>query len=932
MIKNYVSQINPKFNKTLDSRLYVSSIAERNLLSNRYWGMIVTDSVTKIEYQLIDNWSWNLLDNTNWTSLSTTEQQIIPAINELLSIIPSVVDVTYAELQTLISTSALIPWNKYKLTDYQTIGKFANVQEYFQWAVEELVITAIDINKIDNKVESVSRPNDEIYYDYTNNIIYWADLYSEWYTWASSWDFTTSNVTSNTFTVDLLPAFDGGGEIYWEDYYGSSFTIDSSSIIWVDYLLTNLWGGEYQFQVLNFAPWYKYSENDNGTQIWNFNINFTWPTKITIDYDIIWVNPLSRNANASDWVNSVYVDNGSTAWVNYNYTDLWWWVFEIEFLDEPLLDLTWPSFYSRVQWRADALFLDSLDYSYIYSEFSTALASRPWIITRRIDTERNIDTDFDFVEQKTRLYKPDMTWLSYDPLNNYKWYDIVNLNAQNFVNTPTEFNWDIYVNNSTTNNSLDPSSWATRQSTVFNINTNSLFDFNWLSIWWVFIPALAVDYIDEFVFNPWNTYSNVKITWTTTFDNWAIIFISWSNNINIDGTSSTYLESCTDVSIKWGNWIYMYNSNNIKLSWAITSIFNGCSIMDINTIYSSILTSSGYITWNSLINIRLNSCANFSFSNNDIYIYVSGWNSFTFGNNNSWIFLFSNDSSRQKINFRFWEQCYNIFLRSLNSTSFSNTFESECSNMMIDVQGGFNSNYFGLYSRWFDIVQPTESFAWNIFTRQWGWAQWWYWARFRASASRIEANTFGYKSGWYFNITWSSGIYYNNFWDVNQQFFFWPWGYGFSYNTFWTWSVNNTFYLSTFAFEKNSFPTRLSQCTFTDCYFSDNIFLWETTNCYFANGYMRQNTSLLTISDLTVNWSDLRFNIFEWDHNLLTFSGGWVVQKNRFCIRFSNATFTFGPSVQVFSDHHCEIKQGSNSSYYLEYFDWLTPVYVLPTA
>jgi len=88
----------------------------------------------------------------------------------------SVVDVTYAELVTLINTSGLTVGNYYLITnfrtcydqpDYNSEGSPITIGNYKQGPVEPLMVFAIDINAISTTAYQPAYPNDRIQYDWT---------------------------------------------------------------------------------------------------------------------------------------------------------------------------------------------------------------------------------------------------------------------------------------------------------------------------------------------------------------------------------------------------------------------------------------------------------------------------------------------------------------------------------------------------------------------------------------------------------------------------------------------------------------------------------------------------------------------------------------------------------------------------------------------
>ncbi len=85
-----------------------------------------------------------------------------------------IIDVTYSELVDLIDDSELIPGVKYRITDFATrhflinpdITNSQDLNVKFTGDIETLIVTAIDVNKLDKVAISPLYPQDVIHYDW----------------------------------------------------------------------------------------------------------------------------------------------------------------------------------------------------------------------------------------------------------------------------------------------------------------------------------------------------------------------------------------------------------------------------------------------------------------------------------------------------------------------------------------------------------------------------------------------------------------------------------------------------------------------------------------------------------------------------------------------------------------------------------------------
>ena len=84
---------------------------------------------------------------------------------------PLVIDITYAELTDKIALSALVPGQKYRITDYRTAYNMPYVTptEKIICTTEPLLVTANSVNTLSMYAYSEAYPQDEIYYNPTSD-------------------------------------------------------------------------------------------------------------------------------------------------------------------------------------------------------------------------------------------------------------------------------------------------------------------------------------------------------------------------------------------------------------------------------------------------------------------------------------------------------------------------------------------------------------------------------------------------------------------------------------------------------------------------------------------------------------------------------------------------------------------------------------------
>lgn len=137
--------------------------------------------------------------------------------------------VTYTQLVTLITTSALVPGKKYLLTDYRTAWRIDFTTRYAN-DVEPLILTAASVNKLHSSAISTIYTKDQVYYsfgtiDYTGN----ENPYKE-----EEWSYVSDGVTPEKGMIyrridttkhnDINFDFRG----FWVDYNGNQYSMAAS--------------------------------------------------------------------------------------------------------------------------------------------------------------------------------------------------------------------------------------------------------------------------------------------------------------------------------------------------------------------------------------------------------------------------------------------------------------------------------------------------------------------------------------------------------------------------------------------------------------------------------------------------------------------------------------------------------------------------------
>lgn len=106
-----------------------------------------------------DDWGTQVIQHSS-TSISEGDGTVASPLN-----VEIYQEVTYAELQTLITNSELIPGKKYLLTDYQTVHLIQGTTDINTGPIEPLLLTASKTNELEEAALSLTYKNDLIYYN-----------------------------------------------------------------------------------------------------------------------------------------------------------------------------------------------------------------------------------------------------------------------------------------------------------------------------------------------------------------------------------------------------------------------------------------------------------------------------------------------------------------------------------------------------------------------------------------------------------------------------------------------------------------------------------------------------------------------------------------------------------------------------------------------
>jgi len=119
--------------------------------------------------QIKDNTDLLIRQKTAQHSILKTE--VAQQLDDIVDLIPTLILVTYLELLNLKNNSLLEIGRQYLLTDYMT-EYIQPVTAVFKSSgiVEQLILTATDVNKLHNECKSILYPQDVVYYEITGDI------------------------------------------------------------------------------------------------------------------------------------------------------------------------------------------------------------------------------------------------------------------------------------------------------------------------------------------------------------------------------------------------------------------------------------------------------------------------------------------------------------------------------------------------------------------------------------------------------------------------------------------------------------------------------------------------------------------------------------------------------------------------------------------
>ena len=205
------------------------------------------------------------------------------------------IEYTYAELVALRDAHWLTPWNRYKMTDYQSSWLIPWTTDVFVWPTEEIVLEATSDSSFRRVAISPTHSNDELQYDIDDNAITSDNtVYASVDTGATDWDFIINITWPRQFTVDVEPVANNNIYIYWEDNNSDWFDL------WInDYgvlrTYTDLWWGLWQIDldssvVIDLTtPSYNYVEMETsqkyGNRTWKILKRTYLPTNVSYPWD-----------------------------------------------------------------------------------------------------------------------------------------------------------------------------------------------------------------------------------------------------------------------------------------------------------------------------------------------------------------------------------------------------------------------------------------------------------------------------------------------------------------------------------------------------------------------------------------------------------------------------------------------------------------------
>jgi hypothetical protein len=325
------------------------------------------------------------------------------------------------------------------------------------------------------------------------------------------------------------------------------------------------------------------------------------------DFEVAVINSKSFSiASSLAFDNNLIIsinDGNITAEYNMNNTT----DFYVEFINENLniIHILNPS---TIDLNKSSTIIEVYTSMYIFN--------RPGLIERRIDTVKQIDTTFDFLSCKVRMYKLNYTSKEFTPMNSYAkgepvfydntiYFSLSDVNTVNNVNISTK-----WLNSSISTN-------------LYFIKNIDLFIFD---SWGILYNDN--DYLDSLIINWYNCY-NFKVI-TQSYDNNNIQFDS-SNNSIINDISNSQITNINNVNITKecdNSYVYnfMYSNANIITSSFITD-FSNTNINSCNN-YNGFFNKVESISHNFINCVaNINECI-FKVDAVDCYMYRCIYNNF----------------------------------------------------------------------------------------------------------------------------------------------------------------------------------------------------------------------------------------------------------------------------------------------------------------
>lgn len=545
-------------------------------------------------------------------------------------------EIVYSDLILLKNNSQLKPWMKYKITDFQSIMAIGNTNgEYTTGNIEELVVTATSTTTISSEVKSMQFPQDDIWYDVTDDsITINGSQYLEW-----NYTFPITVTWPSTFTIlvdDGNSLLDYNMRIY--DRNGS-FSILTRTGVW--YTAVDLTGGLREVTLTGYAGdlatadiKVMYSECENVT------LNITGANT----FELITPSPLIFDSNsyleAEDWnSNYIYVDS-STLWTNWSYVDMWGNTYVITI--------------NPATYTGDLQDIINGLWWWLSIGFSMLFLNKKWTIYNRKDTIKNIETNYDFRTAKSRIWDLDMSGRTYDSTFAYvKW---------NWMWYSSTVGWDNWIYYCLVGNTGVAPSWSEKHRVkVFQYTIWTPLSYNnWsMSAWLIYISTLATyndlpvfcdnvyTYNDNSINNYYNnipinshdypvfcrtsvdnvelhdfsksisygaSMDNIKImSWTNTVFKWGIYDISITN---CDNNILSHSNRITANNLLWSTLANSYTLNLESIYGFMTNMFSESTAINLHTVViGSLFNNNTRRTINKIWNTTF-------LSGNDIVI---GW-------------------------------------------------------------------------------------------------------------------------------------------------------------------------------------------------------------------------------------------------------------------------------------------------------------------